>query len=195
MLNHEQAEKLFEHLISALQEPGYAAFMVEEIDARCHEVKKEIHQTGTEKAFLFDDDIHEIQKCLDDHHNLDNYRAGRGQLDADKWWNLVYRLADLVELKQRTDKRGAPDKEWRSDLIHFISHFYPDEFARKSRGGHFEQTIMMVLGFIDSTEIPDDAERACEKPHEMVIEALRYWDGGGTNREALRAAFLSRQTK
>lgn len=67
---------------------------------------------------------------------------------------------------QPTIQRGAPPDWLRDRLINLIHAVYPPGAAKKSDGSHFEQTVAMVLRFIDRE--PGDV-------HGLVIAALKRW--------------------
>lgn len=80
---------------------------------------------------------------------------------------LVYlsrRAADRSLVYEIEPGRGRKPIEWRDDLIEIVYRCYPSGSVVKSDGSHFEETIEMILGYIDK-EVSD--------VHSVVMDALR----------------------
>jgi len=164
-LTKDQVKTLLTHLkkIPRLDD-GYAEFMVHGIDAYCDHYTNERHEKGTRKPHDLDFDIARRRDQLNNHH------TGGAQLKD--YWGAFYSYVRLIEARDRGRTSGAPAKEERRYLILNISDLYPDEISRKSRGGHFAQTVQMVLGFVKAGKPSNE-----ENIYGMICGALAGCEG------------------
>ncbi|QRK06703.1 hypothetical protein JQX13_42615 [Archangium violaceum] len=86
------------------------------------------------------------------------------------WGKFDAMLADLHKSatfwakQQPARRRGRPRKQaWRDELITVVWNAYPAEHRKKTRDGHFERTIEMLLRFLGAP---------VEDVHLAVISAL-----------------------
>lgn len=73
--------------------------------------------------------------------------------------------------------RGRRRLEWRDRLVAVMWHAYPAGVATKSVGGHFEETIEILLRFLD---------RDVANVHGVIIEALKRQKAPAIRVEAAR---------
>lgn len=86
---------------------------------------------------------------------------------------IIEDLENLIRLASARERscsfwvgggRGRKSIIWRDDLIALVFGRYPRGAAKKSVGSHFEQTIEMILGYLNK-EVSD--------VHGVIVDALR----------------------
>lgn len=76
----------------------------------------------------------------------------------------LHQTATLMAKGQPARRRGRPRKQaWRDELITVVWNAYPAEHRKKTRDGHFEHTVEMLLRFLGAP---------VEDVHVAVISAL-----------------------
>lgn len=152
----DHLRKLFRYsdvqLIAA--EIGYAC---EEYRWRAAKMKEH----GWTHATEFDNQIWDVQDRITAHHTTKG-----GKIPAGCYWREVYWLHDLLVLRDRVSARGRPTKLLRSELIQRIFSCYRPGKAKKSANSHFEQTVAMVLAFVNE---PPLGELAL---HDAIVDAI-----------------------
>lgn len=178
-LTEDQAKSLLAHLnkIPGLDD-GYAEFMVQEIDASCDHYTKVQHEKGTRKPHDLDCDIDRRWDQLNNHHT--------GGTQLKDYWDAFYSYAHLLKMRDCGRTKGSPAKQERRNLILDISDLYPDGISRKSRGGHFAQTVQWVLGFVKAGKPSNE-----ENIYGMICDA--FVDCECQQSDVIKATWRSRR--
>jgi hypothetical protein len=163
-LKPKQAYKLLNHLAQKL-DPDYSAYVTRRIDADCsnyiHRIDFDAENIPDlselkESALKIAESLHWSvfnlweREALPDEHQLLSFAA------------MLERKQAVYETLKR--KQGGQQKQHRDELISRIYSYYPNGSAKKTRGSHFEQTIEMVIGFLEPP--PKDI-------HKTILNAMK----------------------
>jgi hypothetical protein len=163
-LKQNQIDTLLNHLCDEF-EPEYAHYFIQLVDGHCadyYPLLKSRSESFADHSKL----IESLKMVIESLH----WFSTMGMKKPDGLQLLDYLAAiernHRLGLSQKRSK-GAPKKTDRDDLIRAIYAYYPRDKAKKTEGSHFERTVEMVLGIVDS--IPKDL-------HKTICNALKEFD-------------------
>lgn len=169
-LNEAQREELRLHLGKKM-DLEYADELIYWIDKFCCGKDLDFNSPGDEAMKCFYEEVSRYASKL--HEILSDPKSGfkvkKGFLEQ---LNRVKRVADAnadhwvfqIEVEKTLKVAGRPSKRWRDELIYLTYRLYPNGVASKTAGGHFEQTVEKVLGYLNSS---------INDLHKVVIASIR----------------------
>lgn len=197
-LNQEQRQEVFDHLMPVFDDQEYAFFVVSAIDIDIANYS-EATALGSKRGRRVDAQLlrpdfdpirtacHKLYEAIkqDLHHNFLDEALRSSGLGVREINHILLVLAAACGQADQSfnkyfgmPKRGAPAKTAKKTLIRQIYGYYPKGMARLTRGGHFEQTIRLLLSYVG--ENPSDA-------YNLILSAIKM---GGTKTASVKARKL-----
>lgn len=158
-------QELFDHLITKF-DPDYAKFCVVSLalDIESYEINEEILD-WTDEDYRRKSDAstaaHRLYRQCRDDPRLEKYAAYCWALSSDL---MVIAQEVLQQIPKKRGKGRPPETRCREELIKRVYGHYPKELRKKVAYNHFEQTVDMVLKWVE----PDPPKDI----HAAIIRAL-----------------------
>lgn len=161
VLSDIQAEKLLTHLVNVMS-PFKAGVIVQDIESICAVYIWAVQSpSGPDYK-----KISRAARTIISEFEKDSAPPFRRGCWSDLVWDAK-RLLPEIEKEAKAERKSSEELQARDSLVKAIFSSYPPGVAKKTNGSHFEETVRIVLAFIEK-------EKSSENIHKLILRSLKH---------------------